>query len=170
MKRLFILITIILSAYTTQAQKAKLSGKVTNAKNEALIAVTVSLKGEGTTVTRTDVEGRFSFNIDVNKTYTLALTYVGYKEASITNIKATAANEELVKDVMLEEAGKKLTDVVVSASRSTNKGETVNALIAFQKNTNTVASVISAETIKRSPDRNTAEILKRTPGASIQEG
>jgi outer membrane receptor for ferrienterochelin and colicin len=33
-----------------------------------------------------------------------------------------------------------------------------------------VASVISAESIKRSPDRNTAEILKRTPGASIQEG
>ena len=71
---------------------------------------------------------------------------------------------------MLEESGKKLTDVVVSASRATNKGETVNALIAYQKNTNTVASVISSEAIKRSPDRNTAEILKRTPGASIQEG
>ena len=170
MKRLFILITIILSAVATQAQRAKLSGKVTNAKNEALIAVTVSLKGEGTSVTRSDVEGRFSFNIDVNKNYTLVLTYVGYKETTIANIKATAANEELVKDVMLEEAGKKLTDVVVSASRSSNKGETVNALIAFQKNTNTVASVISSETIKRSPDRNTAEILKRTPGASIQEG
>jgi TonB-dependent receptor len=160
---------LFLSLYVN-AQKAKLTGKVTNAKNEALIAVTVSLKGDGANVTRSDVEGRYSFNIDVNKNYTLVLTYVGYKETSITNIKATAANEELVKDVMLEEAGKKLTDVVVSASRSTNKGETVNALIAFQKNTNTVASVISAETIKRSPDRNTAEILKRTPGASIQEG
>ena len=170
MKRLFILITIILSAVATQAQRAKLSGKVTNAKNEALIAVTVSLKGEGTNVTRSDVEGRFSFNIDVNKNYTLVLTYVGYKEATIANIKATSANEELIKDVMLEEAGKKLTDVVVNASRSSNKGETVNALIAYQKNTNTVASVISSETIKRSPDRNTAEILKRTPGASIQEG
>ena len=30
--------------------------------------------------------------------------------------------------------------------------------------------MISAESIRRSPDRNTAEILKRTPGASIQEG
>jgi outer membrane receptor protein involved in Fe transport len=59
---------------------------------------------------------------------------------------------------------------VVSTNRGTNKGSTDNALIAFQKNTNTVASVISAESIKRSPDRNTAEILKRTPGASIQEG
>ena len=170
MKRLLFVFTFLFLFLLVNAQKAKLTGKVTNAKNEALIAVTVSLKGEGTSVTRSDVEGRFSFNIDVNKNYTLVLTYVGYKETTIANIKATAANEELVKDVMLEEAGKKLTDVVVSASRSSNKGETVNALIAFQKNTNTVASVISSETIKRSPDRNTAEILKRTPGASIQEG
>ncbi len=170
MKRPLLAFAFLFLSLYVNAQKAKLTGKVTNAKNEALIAVTVSLKGDGANVTRSDVEGRYSFNIDVNKNYTLVLTYVGYKETSITNIKATAANEELVKDVMLEEAGKKLTDVVVSASRSTNKGETVNALIAFQKNTNTVASVISAETIKRSPDRNTAEILKRTPGASIQEG
>ncbi|HAI83454.1 MAG TPA: hypothetical protein DCL43_07290, partial [Chitinophagaceae bacterium] len=39
-----------------------------------------------------------------------------------------------------------------------------------QKNTNTVAAVVSAEAIRRSPDRNTGEVLKRTPGASIQEG
>jgi TonB-dependent receptor len=169
-KRLFILITIIFSTLFAQAQKAKLSGKVTSAKNEALVAVSITLKGEKNSITRSDVEGRYSFNIDVNKTYTLVLTYVGYKDATISNIKATTANEEIVKDVLLEETGKKLTDVVVSASRSSNKGETVNALIAFQKNTNTVASVISSETIKRSPDRNTAEILKRTPGASIQEG
>ncbi len=170
MKRLLILITIIFSTVFAQAQRAKLSGKVTSTKNEALIAVTVSLKGERTVVTKSDVEGRFSFNIDVNKNYTLVLTYIGYKDATVSNIKATSANEEIVKDVLLEESGKKLTDVVVSASRASNKGESVNALIAYQKNTNTVASVISSEAIKRSPDRNTAEILKRTPGASIQEG
>ena len=169
-KRLSILITFVLSTLLVQAQKAKLSGKVTNSKNEALISVTVSLKGERTIVTKSDVEGRFSFNIDVNKSYTLVLSYVGYKEATIANIKATAENEEVIKDVLLDEAGNKLTDVVVSTSRATNKGETASALIAYQKNTNTVASVISAESIKRSPDRNTAEILKRTPGASIQEG
>lgn len=50
------------------------------------------------------------------------------------------------------------------------KKESVNALISFQRTTNTVASVISAEAIRRSPDKNTGEVLKRTPGASIQEG
>ncbi len=33
-----------------------------------------------------------------------------------------------------------------------------------------MAQVISAEAIKRSPDKNTGEVLKRVPGTSIQEG
>lgn len=168
MKRISLVILIIFSAVLANAQRAKLSGKVTNNKNEALVAVTVSLKSDKTLVSKTDVEGRYNFNIDINKDYTLVFNYVGYKEKSVS-VRATST-EELVSDILLEEAGKKLTDVVVNASRGTNKGATDNALIAYQRNTNTVASVISAESIKRSPDRNTAEILKRTPGASIQEG
>jgi outer membrane receptor protein involved in Fe transport len=169
-KRILLFIICFVAAVSVQAQKAKLTGKVTNVKNELLASVTVTLKSDKSQVSKTDIEGRYSFNIDINKAYTLDLSYVGYKAKSIDVTAATAANEEIVLDVLLEEAGKKLTDVVVSATRSTNKGATDNALIAFQRNTNTVASVISAESIKRSPDRNTAEILKRTPGASIQDG
>jgi len=168
-KRISLVILIIFSAFISNAQRAKVSGKVTNNKNESLIAVTISLKADKTQTTKSDVEGRYSFNIDVNKEYTLVFNYVGYKEKSVT-VKATAAGEELTSDIVLDETGKKLTDVVVTANRGTNKGATDNALIAYQRNANTVSSVISAESIKRSPDRNTAEILKRTPGASIQEG
>ena len=170
MKRISLLIIIIFSAFFAQAQKAKLSGKITNNKNESLIGVSIILKSDKSQATKSDIEGRYSFNIDVNKEYTITATYVGYKESVITKIIATKLGEDLSNDILLEENGKKLTDVVVTASRSSNKGESVNALIAYQKNTNTVASVISSEAIKRSPDRNTAEILKRTPGASIQEG
>ncbi len=170
MKRILLFIICFVAAISVQAQKAKLTGKVTNAKNDVLVGVTLTLKSDKSQVSKTDIEGRFSFNIDINKAYTLDLSYVGYKAKSIDVTGATTANEEIVLDVLLDESGKNLTDVVVSATRSTNKGATDNALIAFQRNTNTVASVISAESIRRSPDRNTAEILKRTPGASIQEG
>ena len=169
-KRLLILIGFIAIATISQAQKAKLTGKITSTKNEALASVSLTLQSDKTQISKTDIEGRYSFSIDVDKNYTLTLTYVGYKNKTVQEIKATTANEDLVVDVVLEEANSKLADVTVSANRSANKGATDNALISFQKNTNTVASVISAETIKRSPDRNTAEILKRTPGASIQEG
>ena len=169
-KRLLILIGFIAIATISQAQKAKLTGKITSSKNEALASVSLTLQSDKTQISKTDIEGRYSFTIDVAKNYTLVLTYVGYKNKTVQDIKATTAGEDLVVDVVLEEASSKLADVTVSANRSSNKGSTDNALISFQKNTNTVASVISAETIKRSPDRNTAEILKRTPGASIQEG
>ena len=170
MKRILLFILCFVTVASVYAQKAKLTGKVTNVKNELLVGVTVTLKSDKNLVSKTDIEGRFSFNIDINKAYNLELSYVGYKAKTIEVSPAKTTNEEVIIDVLLEESGKKLTDVVVSATRSTNKGATDNALIAFQKNTNTVASVISAESIKRSPDRNTAEILKRTPGASIQEG
>jgi len=169
-KRILLFIICFVAAISVQAQKAKLTGKVTNVKNDVLVGVTLTLKSDKSQVSKTDIEGRFSFNIDINKAYTLDFSYVGYKAKSIDVSAATTANEEIVLDVLLDESGKKLTDVVVSATRSSSKGATDNALIAYQKNTNTVASVISAESIKRSPDRNTAEILKRTPGASIQEG
>ena len=165
MRRISLAIFIIFSVFVANAQRVKLSGKVTNNKNEALIAVTVTLKSDKTQTTKTDVEGRYSFNLDINKSYIIGFNYIGYKEKSI-NVKATSS-EEFIADILLEESGKKLTDVVVSATRSSNKGATDNALIAYQRNTNTVSSVISAESIRRSPDRNTAEILKRTPGASI---
>ena len=170
MKRLLLLVFLISSVLLSQAQKAKLSGKVTNARNETLIGVTISLKSDRGQFTKTNVEGRYSFNIDVNKKFTLSLSYVGYKEKIVQDISATVVGEDVILDILMDEAGVKLSDVTVSASRTSNKGATDNALISYQKNTNTVASVISAESIKRSPDRNTAEILKRTPGASIQEG
>lgn len=170
MKRILLLICFICAQLNIYAQKSTITGKITNVKNEILVGVTIQLKGEKIRTIKSDVEGRYTFVIEGNNVYAIDFSYIGYKLKSITNLKVEKIGEVQVVDVLLEEAGKKLTDVVVSASRSTNKGSTDNALIAFQKNTNTVASVISAESIKRSPDRNTAEILKRTPGASIQEG
>lgn len=170
MKRFLLIISFVGFTIISQAQKAKITGKITSVKNEALIGVSLTIKSDKTQVSKTDVEGRYNFNIDVNKKYTLTISYVGYQSKTIADLIATKAGEEVLLDVLLDEAGARLTDVTVSATKTSNKGATDNALIAFQKNTNTVASVISAESIKRSPDRNTAEILKRTPGASIQEG
>src|SRR4030095_14298451 len=72
--------------------------------------------------------------------------------------------------ITLNVATKNMTTVTVTANRVSARKETINSLIQFQKNTNTVAAVISAESIRRSPDKNTGEVLKRVPGTSIQEG
>lgn len=149
-----------------QAQSVKLFGKVLNEKNEPLAGVTVKITGNGGTTT--DGEGRFSLNLAPGKKYEIEFTAVGYTSKQISDVEVIA-NQANELNIVLEIKAKTGEAVVVSA-KSNARRETVNSIISFQKNTNTVASVISAESIRRSPDRNTGEVLKRTPGASIQEG
>ncbi|MBC7721371.1 MAG: TonB-dependent receptor [Pedobacter sp.] len=167
MKKIVALLSVVLIFSSAIAQKAKITGKITNSRNEGLAGVTVKA---GYSTTQSNVDGQFTIAVNANKNIEITFSYVGYKLKTITDLTLKAGAEESL-NILLEDNSKKLDEVVVkSAGRGSAKGETVNALIAFQKNTNTVASVISAEAIKRSPDRNTGEVLKRTPGASIQEG
>ncbi len=94
---------------------------------------------------------------------------VGFQSKTISEVEVINGQVNEL-NIVLETQTKNLEGVVVKAQASTARKETTASLISFQKNTNTVASVISAESIRRSPDRNTGEVLKRTPGASIQEG
>jgi TonB-dependent receptor len=163
--------TLLLSIGTfaiVQAQTVKLSGKINNGKNEPLSGVSVKIAGAagGTT---SDLEGRFLLNLAAGKKYTLDFSAIGYETKTITDVEIIAGQSNDL-DIVLDVKPKSGDNVVITAKTSTARKETVNAVITFQKNTNTVASVISAESIRRSPDKNTGEVLKRTPGASIQEG
>lgn len=171
MKYYIILLVSLFSFSYTFAQRAKISGKVTNNRNEALVGVTVKLGGSGKATAVTNVEGRYIISVELGKKYELTFSYVGYTEKTVDGIVVNKVNGEEQIDILLEESKKNSSEVTVKASaKSGAKGETVNAMIAYQKNTNTVATVVSSEAIKRTPDRNTGEVLKRTPGASIQEG
>lgn len=163
-----LLIIIAASAFSAKAQSLKLTGKITNAKNEPLAGVSVKITG-ASGGTSSNNEGRFTLTLTSGKKYELEFSAIGYESKKISEVEVTAtgANE---LDVVLEIKAKTGDNVVLNSTTTTARKETVNSVITFQKNTNTVASVISAEQIRRSPDRNTGEVLKRTPGASIQEG
>ena len=149
------------------AQKGKIEGKVSDAKTgQPLTGVSVLNKAtkQGSA---TDVEGRYSINTDGAQKVSLVFSYNGVTQQIddiiIINGKVTIQDLSLTQRERTEEQ-------VIIRTPSTARRETAASLITFQKNTNTVASVISAEAIRRSPDRNTGEILKRTPGTSIQDG
>jgi hypothetical protein len=150
------------------AQTLRYSGKVMNTKNEPLAGVSVTIAGTSTGTT-TDAEGNFSLNLVQNKKSELLFSAVGYASKTLTDIEVSKAtlNEGIV---IMEQLAKTGDNVIVTVSRATARRETAAALIAYQKNTNTIASVLSAESIRRSPDKNTGEVLKRIPGTSIQEG
>ncbi|HEX7904337.1 MAG TPA: TonB-dependent receptor [Chitinophagaceae bacterium] len=167
--RLRMLMTTLLLSFFSLAysQSVKLSGKILNEKNEPLTGVSVKIVGGGGATS--DGEGRFSLNLGVGKKYEIGFSAVGYNTKQITDVEVFSGQVNEL-NIVLEVKATSGENVVVSANRSNARRETAASLISFQKNTNTVASVISAEAIRRSPDKNTGEVLKRTPGASIQEG
>lgn len=150
------------------AQNGKIAGKVLNNKNEPLAGVTIKVAGV-TGGNTTNLEGNFVITLPAGKKYDLDFSAVGYSIKSVTDVEVKAG-EVFELNITLEMASKSLEAVTVTGSKLTGRKETVNSLLQFQKNTNTVAAVVSAEAIRRSPDRNTGEVLKRVPGTSIQEG
>ncbi len=169
MKVSFLLVLILWSGLLLGQNnaKGKIEGKVIDSKsNLALAGVSVSVKGSSIG-TNTNVDGYYILTVDAPAKVTLVFSYLS-NEKTIEEIEVTAnvtTHQDAVIDVKAKEDG------VIIVKTSTNaRKETAASLITFQKNTNTVASVVSAEAIKRSPDRNTGEVIKRTPGASLQDG
>ena len=161
------LLSIVLVSFT-QAQTVKLSGKVANEKNEPLAGVSVKIIGSQGGAT-TDIEGRFTLNLSTGKKYELEFSAVGYETKSVSDVEVISGQVNEL-NIVLSIKARTGENVVVTTSRSSARRETINAAIAFQKNTYSIAQIVSAETIRRSPDKNTGEVLKRMPGTSIQEG
>ena len=164
--RLFNTIAILLfTCLGVSAQTAVLSGKVMNERNEPIPAVSIGTK-ENVKGTSTNIEGRWTLNLVTGTKYTIVASAVGYQTKEISDVEISAtSNPEL--DIVLEIAAKNLTDVVV---RSTSRRqESTNALLSFQKNNTALSSGVAADFIRRTPDRNTGEVLKRVSGTSIQD-
>ncbi|NCD68415.1 TonB-dependent receptor [Mucilaginibacter agri] len=159
---------ITLGINTVKGQSTgKISGKITDKKTgETLIGATVLIQGS-TKGAATNVNGNYILSGLAPGTYTLLVRYVGYSTKSITEV-AVKGNEVTALNVILEEsAGNALSEVTVTA---TYKRESVAALYAQQKSNVQISDGISADVIKRSPDRNTGEVLKRVSGTTIQDG
>jgi outer membrane receptor for ferrienterochelin and colicin len=155
---------LLLFPFLSFAQ-VQVSGVVKSSK-ETLIGVTVWLKNpaSGKNVgAATDVDGKFTFqNIAAGK-YTLSSSYVGFKE--YTNSSLVVGAEPINVTIELEEDSKMLTDVVV---KTVAKKETATALINTLKSSFIVADGLSIESIKKTPDRNVSDALKRVSGVTIQ--
>ena len=167
MKTLLLIVTFLLTISASFAQKGRIEGKITDSKTGTTIAGVTILIKETAKGIASNLDGRFVLNVEPGKKYTLIISSTNYQSKEVNEIE-TGADGIAYVDVALDVKAKTGDEVVVRTTSA--KKESVNALITFQRTTNTVASVISAEAIRRSPDKNTGEVLKRTPGASIQEG
>lgn len=150
------------------AQNAKITGKVISSKTgEVLIGATISIGGD-IKPRQSDQNGHFSFSGLKKGKYSIVCSYVSYSTKTISNV-VLKEDEILEQDIIMEKAADMSSVVVKSTSSLTKPRETMSSLLIAQKNSASVSDGISAEAIKRTPDRNTSDILKRVSGASIQD-
>jgi outer membrane receptor protein involved in Fe transport len=167
MRFLGLLLLFFTISLTSFSQTGKVEGKVTDSKSGAkLSGVSVSVEGTNAKAS-TNTDGYFQITLEAGKTYTLKLTSVGYSAKNVTDVEVKA-NGLTNLDIILDIAAKTETGVIIKSSSA--RKETVASMIAYQKNTTVVAEVVSAEAIRRSPDKNTGEVLKRIPGLSLVNG
>lgn len=162
----FTLILILIFSSSAFSQVGKVSGKVISSKNEGLISsiVTISLDVFTKSVA-TDYNGDFIINNLKPGTYKVTAKYTGF-ESTVTENVVVKANQTTTLNIVLFEKQRQLKDVNIKAKV---KRDNASALLIMQKNAASVGDAISAETIKKSPDKSTSDVLKRVSGASIQD-
>ncbi|MEP7256833.1 MAG: carboxypeptidase-like regulatory domain-containing protein [Flavitalea sp.] len=160
-------ILIVLGCMYIQAQStfSKISGKVVDAENNSpVVGVSVMSSASSKGVT-TDVEGGFIITLEQNKKHTLLFTAVGYGLKEVNDLSVTGG-ENAALNISMTRNKKELEAVTVRVSA---RKESVASLYSTQKNSSAISDGISAEIIRKSPDKNTADVLKRVSGASIQD-
>lgn len=116
--------------------------------------------------TFTDSEGKFSFRkMDAGR-YNLQFSLFSFSTKIISEVEVID-KEATVLNVSLAEMNGVLDEVVIKTVKA--KTESVQSLLTMQKNSIRVSDGISAESIKRTPDKTTSDVLKRISGASVQD-
>jgi TonB-dependent receptor len=165
LKLLLIILITGITKVTFSQSTGIIKGKVIDEKTgETLPGALVMIKGTTTGVS-TDFDGVFLLKNITAGTYILECKYISYNSKVITDV-VVKSGEETTVNISLVSAATELGVVEITAtmSKENNAG-----LIIQQKNNASVSDGISSEAIKKTPDRNTSDVLKRISGASIQD-
>lgn len=164
-RTLFILLGTLLSI-NIYAQNGKISGTIIDSKTgETLPGAMALVEGTGNGA-MADFDGKFIINnVPVGKV-NIVVSYISYTTKKITDVEVKAGDVTNLSITMDAASSQDLqeVEVVVTLNKENN-----TALVLQQKNNASVSDGISSETIKKTPDRNTSDVIKRVSGATIQD-
>jgi TonB-dependent receptor len=161
-RRLFYVVIIMIASANIiyGISTSRLSGSVKNASTgEVLFGANVILKGTGMG-SSTDMDGMYNISNIPPGSYTILVTYIGYKSQSHEII--IKENERITRDFGLESVALEGEQVVVTA-QATGQTQAINQ----QLSSNQIINVVSAAKIQELPDANAAESVGRLPGISV---
>ena len=155
-----------LFAIQCSAQTGAVSGEVLDSiNNQPLIGATIGVVNS-TVGSVADIDGKFMLTGMGPGEISLRVSYVGYNTKEISGI-TIVNNQTILITVLLGNSNPhNLSGVVI---HSELKKENIAAMLTMKKNSAVVSDAISADQIKKSPDKNTSEVLKRVSGITIQD-
>lgn len=164
--KFFYAFVLLLISHSFFGQNSSISGSVVDDSNGgALPGVNVIIRQLKLSTT-SDSDGKFVFRNMASGSYEVEFSYLGYVSKSISDV-ITKNNEITYLNTTLSESKNELKEVVITRTKA--KTESVKSLLVAQKNSITVSDGISAETMKRTPDKTTSDVLKRVSGVSVQD-
>ncbi|KIC92314.1 TonB-dependent receptor [Flavihumibacter sp. ZG627] len=147
----------------SQVSTGKITGKILDiSNNEAISGASISVKN-ARYGSSSVMDGSYQISLPAG-TYTLQFSHLGHRSKEITDI-IVKAGQSTVLDILLETATKELEGVVVTSSV---KKEAQASVYSAQKRSAAASDGISAEVIKKTPDNNAGQILKRVTGVNVQ--
>jgi hypothetical protein len=156
---------ITIATQVSAQETVRLVGKVTDKENgEELIGASVVIVGTSQGV-KTNIDGEFTLNVKPGK-IDLRVSYVGYQTRTVKGIEVKAGQVNRV-DIQLRAEAAQAEEIVVQAEIS---NATESALLTQQRKSLVIQDAISAETIKKTPDSDAGETVKRVTGVSLVGG
>jgi TonB-dependent receptor len=156
-----LVVSVLALMFASISAAANLVGRVRDANTNAfLLGATVSLREINREAT-TDREGGFTFSDVPAGTYTLAVSYLGYNDATQSvNVPGDAAR---LLDIAIGGEVVKLGSFVVEGNR-----EGQARALQQKRSANMIMDAVAADAVGKFPDGNAAEALRRVPGVSLE--
>lgn len=153
---------LFLNAQTTGG----IIGVVTDATTgRELVGITVKVSPGGK-ADLSDVEGRFIINELAPGPYSVEFSGPNYRTVNIPLVKVVPS-ELTVLTIALLDSVKAIKGVVITGKRIT-QGNTAG-LANERKSSASIVDGIASDLIKKTPDRSSAEVMRRISGVSLQE-
>ena len=131
---------------------------------ETVIGAVVVVEGNNTLGALTDEEGNFSIKKIKRGTYNIVVTYFGYKNIVIKDVKVEAGQATALGNVKMQSDMVETAEATVIGTKTTN---TVEAGVKETKESKEVINVITNEQISKSQDRDAAQVMQRIPGVTL---
>ncbi len=159
----FVLVFLLISSSATFAQKnGAVSGRVMDVDTkEYLPGANIILEGTNFGAA-SDRSGKYRISNIPPGAYTLVCSYIGYEDQSV-EITIGEQGYTIAKDIAIKASDVKMQEVLILGL---TQGQT--KALNIQKTSDNIMNVVSEEQMEKFPDINSAEVLQRMPGVSIQ--